>query len=128
MNRRDLEAKLRRQGLIKDDSAPTPPPTKYHNVRCEAEGETFDSKLERDVCAALRAAYGRSRVIRQVSIPIGKQRIRPDFMVIREHFDDGTLRVEFVDAKGRATEGWRAKANHLEDMYGIEIRIVEASR
>ena len=95
-------------------------PSKFRNQRCEWQGQQFDSKLERDVYIALVGVYGKENVIRQVSMPIGGKRIRPDFLIIHERFEDGTFRAELADAKGVVTEGWSAKANHLESVHGLE--------
>jgi hypothetical protein len=100
-------------------------PSKLRNVRCQNEaGERFDSKLERRHCAALRAAHGPAAIIRQVSLPVGLQRVRPDFLVIHEVLADGTFRGEFLDAKGHATADWTSKARKLQILHGITIRIL----
>lgn len=117
MNRRDLMRKLEHQGLI-----PKQVMRKHHN----APEAGFDSKLEHRVYQRLCLAHGERNVIRQVSIPLGKLRIRPDFMVIEERFGDGSFRARLVDAKGLPTREWRAKANHLEQAHGLEIQIIRA--
>lgn len=99
---------------------------KYRNEPVEADGERFDSRHEYRVAVALRVKHGRENVIRQVSLPIGELRIRPDFLVIYERYEDGTFRAELVDAKGMMTAAWRAKANHLEAQHGLRIRLVSA--
>lgn len=104
-------------------------PRKYRNVHVEADGQRFDSKHEYECYKRLVNQYGAKNVIRQVSIPIGKLRIRPDFMVVLNNFtdsDDGLpySEVRFYDAKGVVTEGWKAKANDLEGRHGIEIRLI----
>lgn len=135
MSRADLTAKLLAQGRIKPEDlhketvldlseGDKSKPDKYHRVKVEVNGEKFDSKLEYAVCCRLRGIYGEKRVIRQVSIPIGKKRIRPDFMIIHSVNANGTFTGELVDAKGFMTPAWEAKANHLLDAHGLAIRLV----
>ncbi len=103
-------------------------PRKYRNEPVEHDGERFDSRHEYRVAVALRVKHGRENVIRQVSLPLGELRIRPDFLIIHERFPDGTFRAELVDAKGMMTDAWRAKANHLEAQHGLRIRLVSAKQ
>lgn len=101
---------------------------KLRAIRCENEfGEVFDSKLERSVCATLRKVYGHENVIRQVSLPIGLQRIVPDFLIIhgRDVFGPGTFVGELVDAKGWPTPAWKTKARRLEKQHGLSIRLIK---
>jgi len=97
---------------------------KYRNVPTVIGGHRFDSRHEAEVWLALCATYGAKNVIRQVSLPIGEKRIRPDFLIIRQHFPDGTFRAEFADAKGMITQEWKAKSNHLTDKHGLKIRLI----
>lgn len=94
-------------------------PRKYRNEPTELDGERFDSKLEAAVFARLVAYYGRDRVIRQVSFPVGSLRIRPDFLVLLP-----CGRFALADAKGFATDAWKAKANHLRHFHGLEIALI----
>lgn len=109
-----------------------PKPTKYRNVKTVRHGMRFDSILEADVYDALVARYGAANVVRQVSIPIGSKRIKPDFMVIlrptRNAGSSFHISAFFADAKGFATEAWLAKANHLRDKHGIEIRLIKSAK
>ena len=137
MSRRaDIEARIRANPYVRisqtiggpkelDLPTPMPKPKKYRNKPCEYEGQRFDSKLELKVYLDLVAVWGAPNVIRQVSIPIGKGRMRPDFFVITSRFDDGSFRGHFVDAKGVITAAWRRGANHLEDKHGIKISLVK---
>ena len=95
--------------------------SKYGAVKTEIAGEKFDSKKEAKICRELRLAHGEKNVIRQVSIPIGARRIRPDFMIIIERLDGGRMVVEFQDAKGMVTKDWATKAAWLLDKHGIKI-------
>ena len=100
-------------------------PNKYHAQKVvTADGSKFDSKHERAVYQSLCAQYGKGSVIRQVSLPIGSKRIRPDFMVIvGTHSLDGRFTAFFADAKGMMTPAWSAKANHLNDAHGLKIKL-----
>ena len=111
------------------------PRNKYRNVPTVVDGRRFDSKLEAKVYQDLCLEYGRENVVCQVSIPIGAQRIRPDFMVIvgchpmrnfkTNPVSDGPIihEILFIDAKGRETQAWKAKANCLKALHGIEIQL-----
>jgi len=121
-----LYNKLVRQGRITPDGKPQATRRKYGNQpTINACGERFDSKLEERVYGQLRAAYGDAGVVRQVSIPVGDKRIRPDFLIIHSVMTDGRFIGELADAKGHATEGWTAKANHLKDKHGLSIREIK---
>ena len=98
---------------------------KYRNIPCEVNGEKYDSKLEAKVHGDLIRGFCKERIIRQVSIPLGGKRIRPDFLVITDHFEDGSFRGFFADAKGKATRDWEAKAAWLLDKHGIKIRLIK---
>ncbi len=134
-NLQDAEAKLGKRGRtlveramgkqLYDKIEQLPKPNKYRNQPVEVDGQRFDSKLEEAVYRRLVAQYGRGGVIRQVSIPIGSKRIRPDFLCIVARHEDGTFTGRWLDAKGHATEAWSAKQNHLLDVYGLEIQVVK---
>ena len=100
-------------------------PRKYRNEPCVgADGSKFDSKKERRDYERLCAEHGERNVIRQVSIPIGERRIRPDFMVIISRNGDGTFVAKLMDSKGMETREWAAKSNHLLDKHGISIKCI----
>lgn len=96
--------------------------SKYNNQPTRVGSRLFDSKHEANVYSILCLQYGEKNIACQVSFPIGAERIRLDFMLIHERFDDGTFRAELIDAKGVVTPTWRAKANHLKDALGLTIR------
>ena len=102
--------------------------SKYGAVKCKsANGEAYDSKLERDIYEALVAKYGERRVMRQVSLTLpGGIRMRPDFMVIVSCPDEwGNVAVKFYDAKGpEPTRDWKNKAKLLANHYGITVGII----
>ena len=99
-----------------------PKASKYKNIRCVFQGETFDSKreLERYKEFKLMQLSGQIRsVVRQVSfcLPGTKRRIRVDFLVVEL---DG--RQSWYDAKGFETQAWNLKAQIVRDAIGIEIK------
>ena len=128
-----LVQKLIRQGRVKpEDLDPRRiVPRKQRNQPCEIDGQKFHSKLEYGLYMSLCAGYGARNMIRQVSFPIGKNRIRPDFLIILERFKDGSFHAKLMDAKAwdkkkleyRCTEAWKARANHLFDKHGLKIEI-----
>lgn len=98
--------------------------SKYNNIRCVFQGETFDSKreLERYKEFKLQQLAGEIRaVVRQVSfcLPGTKRRIRIDFLVVEL---DG--RNHWYDAKGYETEAWKLKRVLVKDALGIEIKLI----
>lgn len=99
--------------------------TKFGNVPVHVGDERFDSKLERRTFDRLVAEHGRQSVVRQVSMPIEGGRIRPDFMVIHERFEDGRALVEFIDAKGRETLAWKKSAKQLRERHGLAVRLMK---
>jgi len=136
MSRHDLTERLMRnpryaqqvleQTKPKAEAEPEPAaPRKYPNQPVKVDGVRYDSKLEAKVHARLELRHGRDSIIRQVSIPIGSKRIRPDFLIIHERYEDGTFRAELADAKGHATDAWEAKANHLKSQHGLSIRLIK---
>jgi len=108
--------------------------SKYGATKCKsANGESFDSKLERDVYEALVAKHGERRVMRQVSLTLpGGIRMRPDFMVITPPAFEDIMPgqaipafVRFFDAKGpEPTRDWKNKAKLLANHYGITVGII----
>lgn len=111
--------------LVATDATPQPPRSKYGNVKVEADGEKYDSKLEYRICTRLRSQHGKAGVMRQVSVELASDsRMRPDFLIIYERYENGRFLGEFADAKGRVTEVWRAKANHFFEKYGLKIRLI----
>lgn len=99
-------------------------PSKYRNVKCEADGITFDSRRERDYFLTLKAQQERGEIlgfVRQVSVPIGKskRRMRLDFVVF--HFGG---KVEWLDAKGCVSPEWAIKRDELEANTPIRVRTV----
>ena len=95
--------------------------TRHGNVKCEFQGQTFDSKHELRVFQDLelqRAAGAIRAVVRQVSLPIAgsRRRIRIDFMIVE---NDG--RVRWLDAKGHAEREWLLKRDLVQASCGITI-------
>ena len=125
-------SRIRSLGLVplpEDGHAKPAAPSKFGNVRTENEaGEKFDSKLERTVYERLVARFGIKNVMRQVSLVLpGGVRMKPDFLVIHERFDDGTVRVGLLDAKGHATRDWLNKAKVMREWFGWPVRVVKSA-
>lgn len=85
-----------------------------------SNGYRFDSKIERDTYEYLRTLQEAGEIdliLRQTRIDLSPDhRMRIDFLVF---WDDGS--VQFLDAKGRATDAWKAKKDIAEDRHGIRI-------
>jgi hypothetical protein len=117
----------RLQGLSEPDAAPVPGKrSKFNNVRSQGA----DSRLEarRLVAAEARAASGEIiGTCPQPSLVYGVdengkyRRTRPDRMDVLEHYDDGSMRVRFVDVKGR-----RGKRKH--GRHGTDTELSQAKR
>ncbi len=97
------------------------PKSKYKAEPVVVDGERFDSKLEYRVYRRLVTEHGAYSVLRQVTIRAGKNRMRPDFMVIHERYEDGSFRASLHDAKGLVTRDWQAKAHHLQHAHGLRV-------
>ena len=108
---------------------------KYNAKPCFRGEERFDSEHEAKVwdklCLQVTAdataeAIGGFPIHRQVSLRVGSanERIRPDFMLVKEVFDDGSFRAELLDAKGFPTPAWKAKQRRFLKLYGLKIREV----
>ena len=85
---------------------PEAKPSKYHAVRTEYGGHTYDSKGEANHAAGLDARKDAGEIrgwIRQVTIELGapEDTIRVDFLVFNL---DGTVHVE--EYKGARTQKW----------------------
>ena len=101
--------------------------SKFGNIKTTINGEIFDSRHEAVVVIGLRASHGEENIIRQISLPINEQRIRPDVLRIIKRYDDGTFRAELIDAKGSpatVTEEYKAKANCLKALHDLAIRLI----
>jgi hypothetical protein len=106
-------------------AAPAKKPRKYRNTPSKsADGNRFDSKLERDYYEQLLLRWKAGDIlwfVRQVTFKLeGGVKYRADFLVVT------AAGVEVVDTTGVMT---RAKANKLKQMrarYGIEVQIVRS--
>lgn len=103
---------------------------KYRNVRCEVDGEKFDSKAEAkrwQMLKILERAGAITGLRRQVNTPVAISKgdgavlasMRWDFA----YYDNGRFVLD--DTKGmKATPEWRLKAKLCADMWpGYELRI-----
>ena len=101
-------------------------PNKYHNVKTEVDGISFDSRAE-------ARRYGELKLLQQAgeikgfmlqpsfSLP-GGIRYRPDFMVCNA---DGTVWVE--DVKGMETKEFKIKKKLWEAQYPwLELRLIKS--
>lgn len=94
------------------------PRNKYGNKKCEADGYTFSSQLERSVyyCLRLRERAGLIRLdMLQDSVKMTDAKIlyRPDFRIIVLK----TNETRWVEAKGKSTATWSIKLR-LWKCYG----------
>jgi len=96
---------------------------KYHAVKTEYGGVTYDSRLEARF-AALLDQYQRAGMIRSWTrqipfrMPDGSIH-RVDFMVF---YDDGVFSL--VEVKGRDLAAGRLKRAVVEEKYGVGIEVV----
>lgn len=90
--------------------------SKYHNIKCECDGITFDSKAERKryIELGMMKQAGLIRWFnRQPSFLLpGGVRYRPDFIVCGQ---DGRIWVE--DVKGMATAAFKIKQKLWRETY-----------
>lgn len=111
---------------------PTPKPSKYRNVKCEWQGEKFDSKHELEDWLLLKAReeLGEiSELRRQVPFPLycpvrrsaasanmQVSEYRADFVFV----ENGNQIIQ--DSKGKRTKEYLLKRKWLALQEGIEIR------
>lgn len=98
---------------------------KFKAIRCESDGKSFPSKLERNYYNQLKLRQQSGDVLFflcQVPFHIGGSHVKYvcDFAVF---LADGN--VEFVDTKGRDTPLSIAKRKIVQDLYPIEIKVVQ---
>jgi hypothetical protein len=105
--------------------APAPKKSKFKNKRCQsADGEWFDSQLERDYYEKLLLRWKAGDIlwfVRQVTFKLeGGVKYRADFVVV-------TLAcVEVVDTTGVMTQAKTNKLKQVKARYGIEVQIVRS--
>lgn len=97
---------------------------KFKAVRTERDGLKFDSKLEASYYQQLKLRQSAGDVIfflRQINFHLpGGVKYLADFQVF---LADGT--VEFIDVKGKDTPMSIAKRKMVEELYPVEIKIVQ---
>lgn len=109
-------------------------PSKLHNIKTEYAGRVYDSKMEARVAHEYDLQQQTGSLIASIpqpSLPLTPKtghRIRPDFMLIHEVFDDGTFRASLVDVKGYDTPGGRKNRNLFRQHYGIEVKLIQKKR
>ena len=115
----ELPVGVRPAGLAPAVAAPALP-TKYRNIRCEEDGERFDSKLELRYYRELKLRHAAREVLwwtRQVPFILeGGVRYRCDFLVVL-----AAGGVEVVDCKGHDTRGSLNKRRQVKARYGINV-------
>lgn len=96
---------------------------KYNATRCEREGISFPSKLERatyDKLVLLQKAQEISFFLRQPRFDLpGGAKYTADFQVF--HLDGS---IEFWDCKGLMTEAASLRIRMTEALYPVKIKIV----
>lgn len=98
--------------------------SKFHNVRTEVDGLTFDSKREARRWGELRILERAGKIsglARQIpyALTVNGQKVctyRSDF----EYVENGQLVVE--DSKGHRTPEYRLKKKLMQAVHGISIR------
>lgn len=100
--------------------------SKYRNKRCQsADGEWFDSKLERDYYEKLLLRWKAGDIlwfVRQVNFQLeGGVKYRADFLVVL------AAGVEVVDTTGVLTQAKINKLKQVRARYGIEVQVVRAA-
>lgn len=116
---------LRIRGKADAVSDEPKPRTKFRNIRCEVDGDKFDSKLEARRFQALKfmEAAGEIRDLRsQVSFPLmaGDELIGA-YVADAVYFDVRKNRKVVEDSKGCKTPLYRWKARHFKAQYGFSI-------
>jgi hypothetical protein len=104
-------------------NSPAAKESKYHNVRTERDGITFDSKHEADRWEEHKLLLRTGEelaVLRQVPFRLpGGVVYRADFVIL---LPNGVYVVE--DAKGVRTKEYQIKRKQMEAVHGIAIREV----
>lgn len=100
-------------------------PRKYRNTpSMSADGNRFDSKLERDYYEQLLLRWKAGDIlwfVRQVNFELeGGVKYRADFVVVT------TAGVEVFDTTGVMTPAKRDKLKQVKARYGIEVQVVRS--
>lgn len=126
--KRNMTVRLREEvGL-----APSPKPSKYRNIKCHADGKTFDSKREMAKYYELQLLVRAGEIFALEHHPVYKLhsakgdvigRFTPDF-----RYQDATGRIHVIDVKSPATANetaFRLRRKLFESEYGISLEIVK---
>ena len=123
---------MRHTGKRVAEAQPTPPRSKYRNVKVQVDGYTFDSKREAQYwqeCRLREKAGDITELRRQVPFELttmasdGLSRVVCVYLADMTFKDrDGLLHV--VDAKGLRTQIYKLKAKWLSLSLGITIEEV----
>jgi hypothetical protein len=106
-------------------------PNKYHAIKTEYKGITYDSKKEAQYAAQLdllrHAIKPSERVVKVERQPSFELQSAPDRIVYRADFRAwyGDGRIEVVDTKGAMTPVFRLKLKLMKQRYPeINVRIL----
>lgn len=120
-------AKVRGAGKV---PAPAPKKSKYGNIRCEADGFSFDSLKERDHYYWLKVLEDKGEITDLELQPVFKLTVQG--VVIGKYIGDFRYKdkegeVVLVDVKGREatkTPLYRRNKKHIKAQFGIDIQEV----
>ena len=107
--------------------------SKYRNVKCEHQGQRYDSKRERDRHIDLMLLERAGQITdlrRQVAYELAPRvklggRFKPALRYFADftYTENGASVTEDVKGGGRVTEAFRIKAHLMATVHGIEIRL-----
>ena len=99
---------------------------KFNNVRCEADGYKFPSKLEKNCYLALKILQKKEKIlffIRQPAFDLpGGVRHKVDYCLFTNDH------VLFVEAKGKDLPMGKMKRKQVEELYKIDIHVVKDAK
>ena len=108
----------------REAAKPTTGKGRLGNIRCEADGIKFPSKLERDVYLTHKLELAAGEIqwfIRQPMFDLpGGVTHKSDFLAVMA---DGSIRIQ--DAKGFATAAFIKAKKMVEALYPIEIEVIK---
>lgn len=105
-----------------------PKPSKYRNVKCEADGLKFDSLKERNRYTELKLLEDAGEIDFLEVHPLFRLMVEgelickysPDF----SYYENGKLVVEDVKSEITKTYAYRIKKKLMKAIFGVEIREV----
>jgi hypothetical protein len=112
--------------LFKGDGGPARNPSKFHNVRTESNGMTFQSGHEAALVAGLILLEEQKKIFGlrlQVRFPLPGGIVYVADATYMENVN-GILTPKVVDAKGVRTKEYKMKRKLFKEKYGMEIEEV----